>query len=275
MRAFAKLGVWKVRLTGGEPTARSNIVEIAQAVSRTPGIRKVAITTNGLNLGNWAPRLKAAGVTAINVSIDSLDPARFAEVTGRDILPKLLADLDRTLELGFERVKINAVLLKKQFESDLEGFLEFTRRKPVSVRLIELMQSGQNVELFKTEHVTGGQVQLALLSRGWSMQPRNPGDGPAIEFAHRDHLGKIGIIAPYSKDFCASCNRLRLSSRGGLRLCLYGEGDHSLRPLLQSDDQREALEQRIRILLKTEKAPAHLLADGKFGDTWNLSAIGG
>ncbi|MEK7691935.1 MAG: radical SAM protein, partial [Bdellovibrionota bacterium] len=231
--------------------------------------------TNGLNLGNWAPRLKAAGVTAINVSIDSLDPARFAEVTGRDILPKLLADLDRTLELGFERVKINAVLLKKQFESDLEGFLEFTRRKPVSVRLIELMQSGQNVELFKTEHVTGGQVQLALLSRGWRMQPRNPGDGPAIEFAHRDHLGKIGIIAPYSKDFCASCNRLRLSSRGGLRLCLYGEGDHSLRPLLQSDDQREALEQRIRILLKTEKAPAHLLADGKFGDTWNLSAIGG
>lgn len=271
---FAELGLWKVRLTGGEPTVRRDFLELAAAVAATPGIRKVALTTNGYRLKQLASELRHAGITSLNVSVDSLDPGRFREITGTDRLDEVLDGIGAALKAGFETVKVNAVLLRDLNDADLEAFLKWTVDVPVSIRFIELMRTGENEELFRRRHLSGGEVKLRLLRQGWSLRERAPGDGPAVEFEHPEHRGRIGIIAPYSQDFCRSCNRLRVSSTGGLRLCLFGEKDHALRPLLQHESQREELIASVRGLMD-RKAVSHYLHEGIYGNTGNLAAIGG
>ena len=271
--AFANLGLTKVRLTGGEPTVRRDIVEIAHAVAAVPGIQRVAMTTNGNRLAELARPLRLAGVSAVNVSVDSLDRETFARVTGTDRLEQVLAGIDESARAGFETIKINSVLLR-DVDHDLERFMEWIRTRPISVRFIELMRTGRNGDYFEKQHQSGGLVQLALLRSGWNQVPRRIGDGPAVVYTHPDYLGSIGIIAPYSSDFCSSCNRLRVSSRGALRLCLFGERDASLREYLQDDHSQEALGERVRSLV-LGKPISHQLHEGKYGNTWNLAGIGG
>ena len=272
--AFAHLGFSKVRLTGGEPTVRRDIVEIAQTISEIPGIKKIAITTNGSKLPELALPLRLAGVTAINISMDSLDEKSFNESTGTDRYQQVMAGVEKSFLAGFETVKLNAVLFKDTHESEIEKFMEWVKTRPVSVRFIELMQTGNNAEYFKKKHVTGGTVQFALNNAGWKPVSRQSLDGPALVYHHPNYLGSIGIIAPYSSDFCETCNRLRVSSRGALRLCLFGEGETSLREFLQNDDSQSALIDRIQKLIKI-KPEAHLLHEGKYGINTNFSSIGG
>ena len=272
--ASATLGLWKVRLTGGEPTTRPDLLDIISTVAGTPGIRKVALSTNGYRLSQMASRLKGAGVDSLNVSVDSVDATRFKAVTGQDRLDDILKGVDAALEAGFTSIKVNAVLLKGLNEADFECFLAWAKRSPLSIRFIELMRTGQNEEFFRKHHLSAGELRLRLLRDGWSINPRGDGDGPAIEFKHPDYRGRIGLIAPYSKEFCKSCNRLRVSSFGRLRLCLFGESDVSLRPLLQSEDQREELVEKIREVIE-QKPVSHLLHEGVYGNTSNLAAIGG
>lgn len=271
---FAELGFWKVRLTGGEPTIRQDIVEIARAVAQTPGIRKVAVSTNGYRLRELAKPFKAAGVNALNVSIDSLDRNRFQKITGQDRLPEILSGVDAAFAAGISEIKVNTVLMKDANEEDFELFLEWVREKPVSVRFIELMETGHGKEFFQRRHLSAGVLRLRLLQEGWKLRPREEGDGPAVEFVHPDFKGRVGLIAPYSEDFCASCNRLRVTSRGGLRLCLFGEKDYALRPLLQDESQREELVAAVVNVIE-RKEVSHFLQEGKYGNTWNLSRVGG
>lgn len=273
VRAFAGLGFWKVRLTGGEPTLRQDIVDIAATVKATDGVERVALSTNAYRLRQLAPALRAAGVTHVNVSVDSLDRRRFAEITGQDRLPEVLEGIENALELGLH-VKTNAVLLRDTIDRDLESFLDWIRQTPVSVRFIELMRTGDNADYFMAQHTSASRLQEALLRLGWRREQRSPGDGPAVGFSHPDHLGRVGIIAPYSPDFCSSCNRLRVSCRGELRLCLFGEGGYSLRALLQDDSQIEELQATVRHLLSDKKA-SHSLQEGKYGSTRNFAGIGG
>lgn len=272
VRAFAGMGVWKFRLTGGEPTTRHDLLEIARAAAAVPGVRRLALSTNGHRLEELAQGLKDAGVTAVNVSVDSLNPARFAEMTGRDLMPAVLEGVEQCLALGLE-TKVNAVLMKETLD-ELEAFLALTRLRPLSVRFIELMLTGGNAALFAKAH----QPAFALLKRlkrlGWKERPRREGDGPARLFGRDDHAGSVGVIAPYSKDFCATCNRLRVTSRGGLRLCLFAEADFSLRHLLQKDGQLEELQQAIRSIV-TGKEPSHYLAEGRFGSVRHFAMTGG
>lgn len=271
---FAAMGFWKVRLTGGEPTLRRDIVEIAHEVSSIPGIRNVALSTNGYRLAQLAAPLRAAGVNALNVSVDSLDAERFQKITGQDRLHDVLKGIDTAFSSGFSAVKVNAVLMKDLNDRDLDAYLDWVRRAPISVRFIELMRTGDNRNLFERHHLSAGTIQLKLLASGWTMRRRSEGDGPAVEFEHPDYVGRIGLIAPYSPDFCQSCNRLRVSSQGGLRLCLFGEKDHSLRHLLRFENQREGLIAAVRGLIG-EKAATHYLHDGKYGNTQDFAAIGG
>lgn len=272
--AFSKLGVSKVRLTGGEPTVRRDIVELVQTVAATPGIKKVGITTNGYRLKELAYPLKNAGVTSLNVSVDSLNQDRFKEITGTPRFSDVTQGLDHALSLGFESVKINAVLLRGTNEDELSQFIAWVKERPVSIRFIELMRTGKNTELFERSHLSGGVVQFELLKSGWKPVERKSDDGPALVYQHANYAGTIGVIAPYSKDFCKTCNRLRVSSRGALRLCLFGEGDASLRQHLGSDHSQDELIQMIKKLV-LEKPVSHFLHEGKYGNTWNLSAIGG
>lgn len=270
---FAELGLWKVRLTGGEPTLRRDFEEVARAVAGIPGIRRVAMTTNGYRLAERARVWRDCGISAINISVDSLDPARFAQITGHDRLEEVLRGVEAARDAGFDSIKLNAVLMRGVNDDELAAMVDFVTTRDLSLRFIEVMRTNDNTAFFSQRHIAGQTVIDRLEADGWQRLPRQPGAGPAVELGHPEAKGRIGIIAPYSKDFCASCNRLRLSSDGKLHLCLFGDGGMDIRPLLQSDD-REALTDRIRKLVGT-KAPAHRLHEGNSGATPHLASIGG
>ena len=272
--AFAKMGFTKVRLTGGEPTVRRDLIEIVQTVSMIPGIQKVAVTTNGARLSELAIPLRLAGASAINISIDSLEEKNFNQITGTERFHSVMDGLATALQAGFESIKINSVLLRDTHEDEIQKFMEWVKGYPVSVRFIELMRTGKNEDYFSRNHVSGGSVQFSLLKAGWKAVPRASNDGPAVVYRHPQSLGSIGIIAPYSPDFCETCNRLRVSSRGALRLCLFGDQDISLRDYLQDDHSEHELIELIQSSLKI-KPIAHQLHEGKYGNSSNLSGIGG
>ena len=274
VKAFAALGTWKIRLTGGEPTVRKDFLDIVRAVNDVPGIRKLAFTTNGYKLPQRAKSYYDAGLRAINISVDSLSPDRFANITGHDRLHEVLDGVKASFDAGFESVKLNTVLLKGLNDNELDQFIDFVEDKPISLRFIELMRTHDNQDYFKTHHLPGTIVTEKLLVRGWRMRPREEGAGPAVEFVHSGSAGTIGLIAPYSKDFCKTCNRLRVSAKGALHLCLFGEGGYSLRDYLQSDDQQEELQNKI-LQLMNFKASAHFLHDGNSGVREHLASIGG
>ena len=274
VRAFAALGTWKIRLTGGEPTIRKDFVDIATAINNVPGIRKLAFTTNGYKLPERAQDYYNAGLRAINISVDSLRPDQFKYITGHDRLHEALEGVQASFDAGFESVKLNTVLLKGLNDHELDNFIDFVEDTPVSLRFIELMRTGENQEYFKKHHLSGTAVTAKLLERGWRVRPRVEGAGPAQEFEHPDSAGTIGLIAPYSKDFCKSCNRLRVSAEGALHLCLFGEGGYSLREYLQSDDSQEALQNKI-LQLMNFKVSAHFLHEDNSGVRDHLASIGG
>jgi len=273
-QAFAEMGTAKIRLTGGEPTLRRDLLDIARALREIPGVNQVALSTNGFRLKELAPQLRSAGFTSINVSLDTLNPQKFSDITGTTQLPHILEGIDAALEAGFAEVKVNAVLMKTWNEEDLESFLSWVKNKPVVVRFIELMQTGDNKSLFEQQHVSANSLKLQLFQKGWECKERGPVDGPAQEFVHPDFQGRMGVIAPYAKDFCNTCNRLRVTSRGGLRLCLFGEGNHSLRDLLQKSSQKEELQERLKNILQ-KKEISHYLPEGKYGNNNSFSAMGG
>ncbi|WP_339863085.1 GTP 3',8-cyclase MoaA [Paremcibacter congregatus] len=272
--AFAELGVWKIRLTGGEPSVRKDFTEITKLVSGIDGIDAMAFTTNGYRLKQNATTWYEAGMRRINVSIDSLNPEKFHEITGHNRLPEILDGVEKSLEIGYDSVKINVVLLKGLNDQELPDYLAYVKDRPITVRFIELMQTGDNLAYFKQRHLSADVIRQQLLAQGWVENIRENGAGPAVNFTHPDYQGAIGLIAPYSKDFCTNCNRLRVTATGDLRLCLFGDVGVPLRDLLARDDQKEALQMRIMKQLNYKKS-SHFLADGNTGILPNLSATGG
>lgn len=271
---FARLGMRKVRLTGGEPSLRRDLTDIIGVAAAVPGVEKIALTTNGVLLPQRIDDWRAAGLSHLNVSVDALDRARFAEITGHDRLPHILDGIERALALGLSAVKLNAVLLRGLNDDQLLAFLDYLRDRPISLRFIELMQTGDNLEYFRRHHYRAEALEDALQAEGWSLLPRAADAGPAREYAHPDYRGRIGIIAPYSRDFCAGCNRLRVTSSGDLRLCLFGNVGIPLRPLLQDDDQADELQAALISQLGL-KALGHGLHEGQTGLTPHLASIGG
>ena len=274
VRAFAALGMSKIRLTGGEPSVRRDLLPVIAAVSAVPGIRKVAITTNGTRLPRHVRAWREAGLTALNVSLDTLDPARFEAITGHDRFAEVSEGIEEALALGFDSVKLNAVLLRDWNDDELPAWFDYLRTRDLSIRFIELMRTGDNQAFFERRHLRADALEEAIIAAGWTPRPRAPDAGPAREYAHPGYRGRIGIIAPYSKDFCAGCNRLRVTARGDLRLCLFGDFGIGLRDLLQSDDSFDALVARISTQLGL-KAAGHGLHEGHTGLTPHLASIGG
>lgn len=274
VRAFAELGTYKVRLTGGEPTVRRDFDAILAAVAETVGIRRVAMTSNAYRLAKNAARWKKAGLSAVNISLDALEADSFLNITGDRRFDAVMAGIDAALTAGFESVKINTVLLRDLNDEQLPAFFDFVRERPITVRFIELMQTGDNQAYFGRHHVPGSFIRDLLAAKGWQAIQRDEAAGPAVEYAHPEHAGRIGLIAPYAKHFCDGCNRLRVTARGALKLCLFGNGSADLRPLLSHDDQTGALKSHIMSAL-FEKPPTHLLHQGQVGDTPHLASTGG
>lgn len=272
VRAFARLGTRKVRLTGGEPSLHKDLPQIIAASATTPGIQKVAVTTNGYKLPKVIDDWHSAGLKQLNVSIDSLESNEFAQLTGHDCLPTILHGIDRALALGLP-TKVNAVLLHEGARSRLDGFLDWLRDTPVTVRFIELMQTGDNRDYFASNHLRGADIEQYLLETGWELLPRAVDDGPAREYKHADFQGRIGLITPYSQDFCKSCNRLRVSAQGRLHLCLFADQGLEMLDVIRSGDCA-VLAEHIQQLMEG-KTVSHLLQQSHTGATRNLAMLGG
>ncbi len=178
VRAFAALGLWKVRLTGGEPTVRKDFDEIARAVAAVPGVRRVAMTTNGWRLAENARTWREAGVSAVNVSVDLLDPAKFAAVTGHDRLPSVIAGIEAASAAGFDSVKVNAVLMRGVNDDELEAMIEFVRSRDISLRFIEVMRTNDNPAFFADRHVAGEAVTERSRGGGLAPPAARAGRGP-------------------------------------------------------------------------------------------------
>ena len=271
--AFALLGMKKIRITGGEPGLRKDLVDIIRMCRQTPGIEQVGLTTNGFNLERNIEKWRDAGLTNLNVSLDSLDPRMFHAITGHEKFESIMRGIDKAVALGIKSVKLNAVLLKTFNRDQLGTYLNWIADKSITVRFIELMETGDNQQFFKENHVSGQEIQQHLEANGWQAIERGTLAGPAKEYRHPNSQGKIGLIMPYSKDFCKSCNRLRVSATGKLHLCLFAEQGIDLRQGLSEGNIGQtcsALTQAMQ-----SKVASHELQQHLTGSTKHLAMLGG
>lgn len=271
--AFARLGTKKIRLTGGEPSIRCDLADIIGLAKSKTGIKTVAISTNGYKLGKHISAWQAAQLNQINLSVDSFDADIFKQMTGFDMLPTLLKDVDKVLESTNIVIKMNGILTQETAYDNLIKALDFVKNRPITYRFIEFMQTSDNRQLFFAEHQGGYWIKNYLTERGWTPKPKQSDSGPAIEYVHADYLGSIGIIEPYAKYFCDSCNRLRVSSLGKLHLCLFDSQNYDIRPYLSQNDIL-GLQQSLMHLMPI-KPEHHHLHQQNSGLMKNLSLIGG
>jgi len=275
-KCFSSLGVNKIRITGGEPTVRKDFFDIIKVLKLDSGIENIAITTNGYHLDQKAKLLVNSGLTGINISIDSLNQETFKNITGHNRLPEILKGIEILQDIGFKNIKINAVLLNgiNSSRKDFDEWSKFIEKNKIDLRYIELMRTGDNLEYFKKYHISSKIFKEYLDENKWIYQTFGKDAGPSLNYINPQYKGKFGIIAPYSKDFCKSCNRLRITSRADLRLCLFGNTGINLRHLLQKDDQLEELRDLILKQMQFKKE-SHYLELGDTGSTKNLSKTGG
>jgi GTP 3',8-cyclase len=275
-KALSELGVSKIRLTGGEPTVRKDFFDIVKTIKENSGIKKTVITTNGYHLDKIAYKIKESGLDGINISIDSLNKEVFKKVTSHDRLEEILRGIKVLQRLSFKNIKINAVLLKgiNDSEDDFNQWSNFIQENKIDFRYIELMQTGDNLDYFKKYHVAATKFTDYLNKNNWIIQTFGRDAGPAKNYLNPKFKGKFGIIAPYSKDFCKTCNRLRITAKGDLRLCLFGNTGINIRHLMQTDNQIEELKDLILKQLNFKKE-SHYLELGETGLMKNLSTTGG
>jgi len=244
---MTRLGVRKVRLTGGEPFVRRDLVPFIGRLAELPGLRDISLTTNGVLTAPHVPTLAALGVRALNLSLDTLDRQRFFDITRRDELPAVLQTLEAVLKTGIQ-LKINAVVMDGRNIQDLVPLAELTRELPIEVRFIEEMpfnggSHAATAELLPWNHRRIRQHLEAHL--GPLLPQPAPLGATATEYAVAGHAGRIGIIAAYSRTFCGTCNRLRLTAEGTIKTCLYDQGGLDLRALLRQGASDETIAQAL------------------------------
>jgi len=237
VRIALKLGLDRFRLTGGEPLVRKGVENLVQEINRLEGVRDLSLTTNGLLLPDYLEKLKAAGLKRLNISLDTLQAEKFKKITGFDGLEKVLSAITRALELGFDPVKINVVLLKG-LNDELDDFIQLAFELPVHVRFIELMEFSPVDGYF-----ISGKELLQKLAGKYTLEPvMVAGSGPARNhYRIKGMKGSIGFILPYSDHFCGSCNRLRLSADGKLQTCLFSSETTDLKGPLRRGASEEEL----------------------------------
>ena len=273
---FARCGVDTVRVTGGEPLVRKGVEQLVKGLKAIPGIRKVTMTTNAVLLEQQLPALLEAGLDSVNISLDTLDPALFAKITARDEFAAVQAGIHAALERGIP-VKLNCVPQVGVNEGELEALAALAQDKPLQVRFIEMMPIGYGAAM----PCISGPELLARFRRRWPELAPLPGaacaalgDGPAVYYTVPGWKGDIGFIAAVHGKFCASCNRVRLTSQGFLRPCLASETGCDLRTLLRGGAADEELLQAIRETIWS-KPREHHFGDNSMPATRGMYRIGG
>jgi cyclic pyranopterin phosphate synthase len=275
-RLFASLGFDKIRLTGGEPTVRANIVDIVRGISSTKGIRSVSMTTNGLLLKKLAQPLADAGLQRVNVSIDTLNPQKFKRLTRWGKVEEVWDGILAAEQAGLTPVKLNAVVVKGYNEEDVVDLAALTIDHPWQMRFIEMMPFGGATDLQVNQVITMAQIQGSIESEFGKLESANDGklDGEARVFHIRGAKGDVGFISSVTHPFCSACTRARLTADGKLRLCLLREKEVDLLTPMRAG---ASLEELRRLLLDGvwEKPWGHGLADGVIPLNRVMSEIGG
>ena len=254
IKAFTELGVARVRLTGGEPLVRKNIADLAQRLTTLPGLNDLSLSTNATLLSRQASDLKKAGISRINVSLDTLKPEKFKQITGGELQP-VLDGLMAAKKAGFTPIKINVVAMKGINDDEFEDIVQFCLQHDFTLRFIETMPMGATGE-DATDHYLDLQIVKQRLTKQFDLIPGvMPGGGPARYMQVRNTNLRIGFITPISQHFCETCNRVRLSVDGTLYLCLGQDDKVELRPLLRAGISDEDLKACLveAISLKPEK----------------------
>lgn len=271
VRAFAFHGITKVRLTGGEPLVRTDICEIAKRISGIDGVKKLAITTNGINLKKYASELKNSGVTAVNISLDTTDREQYKKITGCDGLERVFEGIDECERVGLSPIRLNAVLVRGENDSSAKSLIDIARRRKIDVRFIELMpfsSDGENSSLvIKGEEILSEfPFLLPVIKEGTTDFEKSV----ARYYTAENFKGRIGLITPVSDKFCGECNRIRLLSDGKVKPCLGNEEVYDLMPYIEDE---EKLKKEIeRIILS--KPMEHKFSCG-YGASHGLNRIGG
>ncbi len=247
VRLFAQLGFDKLRLTGGEPTVRAHIVELVREIARTPGVRSLSMTTNGVLLSRLAEPLKMAGLQRVNVSLDTLDAEKFRRLTRWGTMDDVWQGIEAADRAGLTPIKINAVVVRGYNETDVIDLARLTLDHPWQVRFIEMMPFAGATELQQQQMVTAGEMQDRIQAALGTMQIANDGqlDGEARLFRLPGAAGDLGFISSVTQPFCAACTRARLTADGRLRLCLLREGEVDLLKPLRGGATLEQLRQLI------------------------------
>ena len=235
VKVFVRLGVSKVRITGGEPLVRKNALWLFEEIGQLKGLNELVLTTNGSQLERQAAALKNAGVKRINISIDSLKPERFKKITRTGDLNKVLAGLQASIHAGFESIKINTVLMRGSNDDEAADLVQFAIDKKIDISFIEEMPLGE-VDHARVSTFVSNADTLKLLQSQYSLLPSTETTGgPARYWRVANTSTKIGFISPHSHNFCESCNRVRITCKGELYLCLGQEDKVDLMPLLRAN----------------------------------------
>ncbi|XP_065769313.1 molybdenum cofactor biosynthesis protein 1 isoform X3 [Muntiacus reevesi] len=240
-RLFVKEGVDKIRLTGGEPLIRPDVVDIVAQLRRLEGLRTIGITTNGINLARLLPQLQKAGLSAINISLDTLVPAKFEFIVRRKGFHKVMEGIHKAIELGYSPVKVNCVVMRGLNEDELLDFVALTEGLPLDVRFIEYMPFDGNKWNFKK--MVSYKEMLDTLRQQWPELEKLPEEesSTAKAFKIPGFRGQVSFITSMSEHFCGTCNRLRITADGNLKVCLFGNSEVSLRDHLRAGASEEEL----------------------------------
>ena len=268
---MAPMGLRKLRLTGGEPLVRRDVVKLVELLAAIPGIEDIALSTNAVLLADQAAALRQAGVTRANISLDSLRPDRIDAIARRPgTHTRILDGLSAAEQVGFDPLKINVVVMRGRNDDELEDFARATSDRPWHVRFIELMPVGENLGISASEFVSAIEM-LQRLRRIGALEPvAGPaGNGPATYFQYPNARGSVGVITPMSHNFCDRCNRMRLTADGHLRPCLFGDIQTNLRDPLRRGEPLEPLIQHT-LIIKPER---HHLIQGSATGSGGLRAL--
>ncbi|KAM1941793.1 hypothetical protein ACFX13_029331 [Malus domestica] len=253
-KLFVSSGVDKIRLTGGEPTVRKDIEDICLNLSNLNGLKTLAITTNGITLARKLPKLKECGLTALNISLDTLVPAKFEFMTRRKGHQRVMESINAAIELGYNPVKVNCVVMRGFNDDEICDFVELTRDKPINIRFIEFMPFDGNVWNVK-KLVPYSEMLDTVVKRftGLKRLKDHPTD-TAKNFRVDEHVGVVSFITSMTEHFCAGCNRLRLLADGNFKVCLFGPSEVSLRDPLRDGADDHELREIIGSAVKRKKA---------------------
>jgi cyclic pyranopterin phosphate synthase len=276
VRAAAKVGVRSIRLTGGEPLIRKDLKRLVAMIAAIPGIDDIALSTNGLLLAEQVQGLVDAGLKRANISLDTLREDRFQAIARRPGLQRVLEGIDAAFAAGLGPVKLNCVVMRGQNDDEVQAFAEMTRDRAVAVRFIEVMPVHENVEGHKNQYISATEILDRIRANGDLHPIEGPkGNGPARYYAFDGAAGSVGVISPLSHDYCDTCNRVRLSADGRLKLCLFGDHFIDLRAPVRDRAGEEVLIAILRGSMYVKPERHHLDIGQTASAMRALSEIGG